>query len=90
MQEVGTAYTPLTSNSESPQSKVRAPCTRLQGALVAVIVLDFLTSEGRQDSELEQDMAKRLCDDLKKANLDLITKLMIVLFMKNFDYHFIS
>ena len=30
-------------------------------------------------------MAKRLCDDLKKANLDLITKLMIVLFMKNFD-----
>ena len=44
MQEIDTAYTPLTSIPGSPQSKVRAPCTRLQGALVAVIVLDFLTS----------------------------------------------
>ena len=30
-------------------------------------------------------MATRLCDDLKKAKLDIITKLMIVLFMTNFD-----
>ena len=48
-------------------------------------LLDFLTSEGRQDSELEQEMAKRLCDDLKQAKLDLVSKLMIVLFMSNFD-----
>ena len=48
-------------------------------------MLDFLQSEGRQDSELEQEMAERLCDDLKKAKLDLITKLMIALFMTNFD-----
>ena len=47
--------------------------------------MDFLTSEGRQDSEFEQEMAKRLCDDLKVAKLDLITQLMIVLFMTNFD-----
>ena len=30
-------------------------------------------------------MAERLCDDLKQAKLDVITKLMIVLFMTNFD-----
>ena len=44
MQEHDAAYTPLASNPWSPRSKVRAPCTRLQGTLVAVIVLDFLTS----------------------------------------------
>ena len=47
--------------------------------------MDFLTSEGRQDSEFEQEMAERLCNDLKEAKLDLVTKLMIVLFMSNFD-----
>ena len=50
-----------------------------------LLLLDFLTSEGRQDSEIEQDMAARLCDDLKNAKLDIITKLMIVLFMTHFD-----
>ena len=30
-------------------------------------------------------MAGRLCDDLKKAKLDIVTKLMIVLFMTHFD-----
>ena len=30
-------------------------------------------------------MAGRLCDDLKKAKVDIITKLMIVLFMTHFD-----
>ena len=53
--------------------------------LELLLLLDFLTSEGRQDSEFEQDMAKRLCDDLKKAKLDIVTNLMIVLFMTHFD-----
>ena len=30
-------------------------------------------------------MVSRLCDDLKKAKLDIVTKLMIVLFMSHFD-----
>ena len=30
-------------------------------------------------------MAERLCEDLKKAKLDIVTKLMIILFMTNFD-----
>ena len=30
-------------------------------------------------------MAARLCDDLKKAKLDIVTMLVIVLFMTHFD-----
>ena len=30
-------------------------------------------------------MAEALCDDLKKAKLDVVSMLMIVLFMNNFD-----
>ena len=53
--------------------------------LELLLLLDFLTSEGRQLSEYEQEMAEALCDDLKKAKLDVVSKLMIVLFMNNFD-----
>ena len=53
--------------------------------LELLLLLDFLTSEGRQDSEFEQDMAKRVCNDLKEAKLGIVTNLMIVLFMAHFD-----
>ena len=53
--------------------------------LELLLLLDFLTSEGRQLSEYEQEMAEELCDDLKKAKLDIISMMMIVLFMNNFD-----
>ena len=55
------------------------------GLLDILLVLDFLNSEGRQDSEFEQDMAKRLIEDLKKMSFSVETQLLIVLFMKNFD-----
>ena len=52
--------------------------------LFDLLVLEFLITEGRQDSELEQQLSERLIEDLKKMKFDLATKLVIALFMQSY------
>ena len=60
-----------------------AACDELE-LLDVLLVLDFLKSEGRQDSELEQGIVQILFDGLQEMNFDLGTQLLIALFMEYF------
>ena len=60
-----------------------AACDELE-LLDVLLVLDFLKSEGRQNSELEQNMVEVLFDGLENMDFNLDTQLLIVLFMDNF------
>ena len=50
-----------------------------------LLLLDFLNSGGRQESEFEQELAGLVYNDLIEMNYGMDTKLMIFQFMKSFD-----